>query len=223
MTETLRRNVLMPRHAPKTSTALTEIRARRWVPALIAGMVCVGLAAGCTPVGVAVGAGATAATAAQQEKGFTQAVTDVGIQAEINNALFQADHVLFGRVNLSVTEARVLLTGRVPTPEDRVEATRLTWQVQGVQEVINELQVDDSSSIVDAARDQLIAATLRQKLIFDSAVRSINYSIATVNGRIYLFGIARSADELDRVVNHGRNVKYVRDVTSYVRIAEPRT
>ena len=145
------------------------------------------------------------------------------IQAEINNALFQADHVLFGRVNLSVTEARVLPTGRVPTPEDRVEATRLTWQVQGVQEVINELQVDDSSSIVDAARDQLIAATLRQKLIFDSAVRSINYSIATVNGRIYLFGIARSADELDRVVNHGRNVKYVRDVTSYVRIAEPRT
>ena len=146
----------------------------------------------------------------------------MGIQTEVNNALFQADHVLFGRVSLSVTEARVYLTGRVPTPEDRVEATRLTWQVQGVQEVINELEVDDSSSIVDAARDQLIGATLRQKLVFDSAVRSINYSIATVNGRIYL-GIARSAEELDRVVNHGRNVRYARDVTSYVRVAEPKT
>ena len=213
----------MPRPASRPTPPALRARWTKPTASLAAGLILLAAASGCSPVGVAVGAGATAATAAQQEKGFKQAVTDVGIQTEVNNALFQADHVLFGRVSLSVTEARVYLTGRVPTPEDRVEATRLTWQVQGVQEVINELQVDDSSSIVDAARDQLIGATLRQKLVFDSAVRSINYSIATVNGRIYLFGIARSAEELDRVVNHGRNVRYARDVTSYVRVAEPKT
>ena len=206
----------MPRPASRPTPPAPAPRWTKPTASLAAGLI-LAAASGCSPVGVAVGAGATAATAAQQEKGFKQAVT-TWIRDRGQRALPGGSRAV--RPGQSVRRGAGVPHGAGADPEDRVEATRLTWQVQGVQEVINELQVDDSSSIVDAA-DQLTGA-LRQP-VFDSAVRSINYSIATVQGRIYLFGIARSVEELDRVVNHGRNVRYARDVTSYVRVAEPKT
>jgi osmotically-inducible protein OsmY len=93
--------------------------------------------AGCTPVGVAVGAGAAGATATQKEKGFAAAVDDTRIRAELNALFFRTDADLFQRVSFTVEEGRVLLTGRVVKPESRVEATKLTWTVRDVREVIN--------------------------------------------------------------------------------------
>lgn len=175
------------------------------------------LAAGCTPAGVAVGAGAATANASQKEGGLPQALIDVRIRTEINHYLFQKDVDLFSAVSLSVGEGRVLLTGAVTKPETRIEAARLAWQAEGVREVINEIQVTDESSLIDKARDSWITAQVRQKLLFDQDVRSINFSIDTVNGVVYLFGVAQSAVESDRVVNHARNVRYVRNVVSYLR------
>ena len=48
----------------------------------------------------------------------------------------------------------------------------------------------------------------------------VNYSIETINGVIYVMGIAQSQDELDRVVNHARNISGVQRVVSYVRLKD---
>src|SRR5690606_31016580 len=98
--------------------------------------------AACTPLGIAVGAGATAGVAAQQEGGLNAAASDAGIRAQINQLWFEKDIEMMRRVGLSVSNGRVLLTGVVPKPEDRVEAVRLVWQVQGVREDINEIRAD---------------------------------------------------------------------------------
>jgi len=175
------------------------------------------LAGGCTPVGVAIGAGATAATASQSERGLKGTAEDIAIKTEINHYLFQKDVDLFSAVGLSVEDGRVLLTGSVPKPEDRIEAARLAWQADGVREVINEIQVVDKSDIVDKARDTWIETQLETKMLFDSGISSINYDVDTVNGTVYLFGIAQDSAELQRVINHARNLEYVRNVVSYVR------
>ncbi len=46
----------------------------------------------------------------------------------------------------------------------------------------------------------------------------MNYSIETVNGVVYLIGVAQSQEELDRVINHARQISYVRRIVSHVRI-----
>jgi osmotically-inducible protein OsmY len=57
----------------------------------------------------------------------------------------------------------------------------------------------------------------------DASVRSINYSIDVVGGTVYLMGIARSQAELDRVLNHARNLPYVKQVVNYVLLkGDPR-
>ncbi|MDA1310624.1 MAG: BON domain-containing protein [Proteobacteria bacterium] len=186
----------------------------------VMGMALFGLAA-CSPTGIAVGAGASVATATQTDKGIRSTATDLRIRTEINHYLFQKDVDLFGAVGLAVERGRVLLTGAVQKPENRIEATRLAWQADGVREVINEIQVRDTASLTDRARDIVTNKRLQGTLLLDKDVKSINYSTDTVNGIVYLFGLARDQSELDRVINHARNIEYVAKVVSYVSLLKP--
>ncbi|KAA5605102.1 BON domain-containing protein [Roseospira marina] len=177
-------------------------------------------AAGCTPIGAVVGAGAMAGTAASEERGLGGAVDDAGIQAEINQLWLSHDLGLFRRVDMTVREGRVLLTGAVPDPETRVEAVRLAWEAEGVREVINEIEVDDTSTLVDQAADAAIATKLETRLMFDRDVRAINYSVDVVNGTVYLMGVAQDQGELNRAVAYARDMRGVRRVISYVRMKD---
>jgi osmotically-inducible protein OsmY len=87
--------------------------------------------------------------------------------------------------------------------------------------VINEIQVHDTTSLADRARDLVISKLLQGTLLLDKDVKSINYSADTVNGIVYLFGLARGQSEIDRVINHARNIAYVAKVVSYVSLLKP--
>jgi osmotically-inducible protein OsmY len=87
-----------------------------------------------------------------------------------------------------------------------------------VAEVINEIEVVDPGGVEAYAYDVWISTQLRTKLLFDKEIMSINYSVETVGGTVYLMGFAESLDELMRVEAHARNLPYVRRVVSYVRV-----
>jgi osmotically-inducible protein OsmY len=91
-----------------------------------------------------------------------------------------------------------------------------------VREVIDEIKVGEGGGIGTYARDVLIANELRAKLLFDRNIQSINYSIETVGGVVYLMGIAQNQAELDRVTGYARNISYVQRVVSYVRLKSER-
>ena len=94
----------------------------------------------CAAPGILAGA-ATAGLAVAQERSIGTVIDDTAIELQIQHYLLQASDGLFIRVGIEVHEGRVLLTGVVPAPDDRVEAVRQAWQVNGVLEVINEVQV----------------------------------------------------------------------------------
>lgn len=174
-------------------------------------------------VGAAVGAGAAGGITIAQERSVGAAIDDGVIQANVNHQLLQHSEQLFSKVGIEVVEGRVLLTGVVPSPDDRVTATRLSWKVKGVQEVLNELEVSDKSSIVDFAKDTWITTQLHGRLLADQDVSDINYNVETVNGVIYLFGIAQDEGELQRVTAHARTIKGVSKVVSHVLVkTDPR-
>ena len=162
-----------------------------------------------------VGAAATTGLAIAEERSVGDAVDDLTIRAELNQLFFEKDIELYQDVSFSVIEGRVLLKGSVLTPEDRVQALRLAWQADGVREVINEIQVTDESGILDYARDTWISAQLKGKLLVDVDVLSINYSVETVNGTVYIMGIAQNEDELARVIEHARSIEDVKRVVSH--------
>ncbi len=180
------------------------------------------LIAGCVPVGIATGVGATAGIASAKEGGIRSAVTDTAIRARINDYWFKHDTEMFSKVKLTVDQGRVLLTGIVQKPEHRVEAVRLAWQAKGVKQVINEIQVGKSEGISGFANDKWITSQIRTQLIFNKYIQSINYSVDTVGSVVYLMGVAQSEKELQRAINVARKVKGVKQVVSYVKmVGEP--
>ena len=177
-----------------------------------------GLQSGCA--GLVVSAGATAGSAALQERGFGTAVDDTVIRAKIAAAYLQ-DSVDFKLISIEAHQGRVLLTGTTPRAKDRVDAVHLAWQVDGVKTVINEISIEQGGGILGLARDKWVGAQLRLKITFDTTVKAINYAIDTVNGTVYLMGIAQNQAELNRVKNHARGLDYVRRVISHVRLKKP--
>lgn len=174
---------------------------------------------GCTPLGMATTAGAAGGIAAAREGGFTQTAIDTRITLEISELWFKYNVDAFRKLNLTVEQGRVLVSGVVQNPDHRVEAIRLAWQPEGVQQVINEVRVADSDGITGFARDSWISSSLRTKMIFDKEIQSINYTIETVQGTVYLMGIAQDRAELNKVIAHARDTSYVRQVVSYVKMA----
>ena len=172
-------------------------------------------------VAAVIGVGATAGTAAMEERGLSGAADDTALRLRINALLSNKDERLWRKVGMQVYMGRVLLTGTVETEAMRAEAVRLAWSAKGVKEVINELQLADSGSASGFARDTWISTQLKSALLFDKQVSSINYSIETVRGTVYLIGLAQNRVELDRVMNHARGLSYVKKVVNYVQIKRP--
>ncbi len=168
--------------------------------------------------GIATGAGVAIGTAAVQEGGVSRALSDARIQTEINNLWFRADVNMFAKLDLTINQGRVLITGVVQDPAHRVEAVRLAWQPSGVIQVINEVKVADSEGVIGFAKDAWISTRLRSALVLDRDVESINYSIDTVQGSVYLMGFAQNQIELNHVIGVARTIENVKQVVSYVKI-----
>ena len=168
--------------------------------------------------GVAAGAGASLGVAAAQEGGIGRAATDARIQIAINDLWFRHNVEMFRKLDITVNQGRVLLTGVVQDPEHRVEAVRLAWQPSGVKQVINEIRVAESDGITGFARDTWITTRLRTSITFDRNIQSINYSIDTVQGIVYLMGFAQNQAELNRVIEKARTIPDVKQVVSYVKL-----
>lgn len=177
--------------------------------------------AGCVPL--AIGAGAATGVAVAEERSVGAALDDTTIRLNVGALMLKEDEQLASMVDIEVLEGRVLLTGSVRTANDRVSATMITWRSAGVKEVINELQVKDKSTLGNLANDSWITTKLRAKILANTSISDLNYSIETVNGVVYLLGIAKNQQELDAVTNYARNLSGVVRVVSYVRVKDQKS
>lgn len=169
----------------------------------------------CVPV--IVGGAATTGVAAAQERTVGTALDDQTIHSKLTGSYFTKSDSLFSGVGVEVNEGVVLLTGQVKTQDDAIEAVKLAWQVPGVKEVINEIQVSERPNAQNFAQDTWITSQVKSRLILEKRVKAVNYSVETVNNVVYLIGIAQNAEELERAVLVASRVKGVQQVVSHVR------
>ena len=181
-------------------------------------LLCTLALSGCA--GAVVGVSTAAVAASTTEKGFSTSVSDGVIFTKLKDRFIQVNSSLLTSADVTVNEGAVLLTGKVKTPEDKIEATKLAWEIKGVREVINELQVTDTSSIKDIAKDLAASATLRGKMIADVDISSLNFSIDVVNGIVYLSGVASTPQEKNKVVSHAENLRFAQEVVNYIILAK---
>jgi osmotically-inducible protein OsmY len=174
---------------------------------------------GC-PVAIVGGLAAAggAGYAANQERGAVGAFDDMAIKTNIQNAWLQTNPLMQRDFTITVYEGRTLLTGMSPNPELKAQAAQIASQIPGVRSIYNEIEVAPGEGAWASVKDTWISSQIRSNLVFASQVRSVNYTIETVNGSVYLIGSARTQAELDRVTEAARNVPNVKRVVSYVEL-----
>jgi osmotically-inducible protein OsmY len=173
-------------------------------------------------------AGTIGARIALREKTFDNTKNDLNIGYETVKKFSLAKLKVPGNsINILVNERRVLLTGIVSDYEMVKKAKKLAWEVQGVKEVINEIQVAKNKSQFNGfrifAKDLIITSQINARSLIKKDVSTLNVKINTVNSTVYLFGVAQNQIEIDRITRLVAKTKGVKKVVSHIiEINDPR-
>ena len=154
--------------------------------------------------------------AASKEKGFGTSINDQLIKTKISNLIYKYNKDLIADTKIFVNSGSVLFTGKLNFPNDKIEFTKLAWNIRGVKEVNNEIQITDISSIKNVARDIASLGEIRSRLISDKSINSINFSIDVVNDKAYISGVAADQVEMNLVKNHASSARFIKEVYNYI-------
>ena len=174
----------------------------------------------CSPSGILASGGGTAMVVAEGDRSLGTVVDDATIKVNVSAKFLDAGNNLFVNINTTVLEGRVLLTGLVNNQEERIEAVRLVWEVEGINEVINEIEIGNRESIKDYASDLWINTQAKGLAAKTIGLRSVGYNFETIKGKLYIAGITSRPDQLEELVNALKTIKGVKEIINYVIIKE---
>jgi len=115
-------------------------------------------------------------------------------------------------LNVKVIDGTALLSGRVENAEDKLKLTKFAWETAGIKAVRNDIVIADETSFKQRAKDILISSQLSAALLINKKINSRNYNLETINGKIYIYGMARSKEELDEVLKEAKIIAEVNEV-----------
>ena len=171
---------------------------------------------GCSPSSILATGGGTAMVVAEGDRTLGTVVDDATIKINIAAKFLNAGNNLFVDINTTVLEGRVLLTGLIDNQELRIEAVRLVWEIEGVREVINEIEIGNREGIKDYAKDLWINTQARGVAAKTIGLRVVGYNFETINGKIYIAGITTKPDQLDMLIESLKTIKGVTEIINYV-------
>lgn len=168
---------------------------------------------------------ATSSTiAAAKDQSISETIDDIKISTKIKASFIKNNfRELYTKIKVEVEQGRVLLTGIIDKKEDALKAVELVWDIEGVREVINELIIDKKSDhfdLVQYTKDAMITSQIKARTFVNRDIKWVNYTIITVNNIVYIFGLVRSEEELEKVTSIASQINGVERVVCHVKIKE---
>jgi osmotically-inducible protein OsmY len=193
---------------------MKQTQTRRLLMAGVAAAVVAGALSGCA---AAIVGGAVAGGMVATDRRTTGAqIDDQNIELRAANNLAAT----FGdRAHLNVTSynAQVLITGEVPTAQDKQLAEQIVSRVANVRSIVNELAVMPNSTISQRSSDSLITAQVKASMIDTSDIFATLFKVVTERGTVYLMGRVTQR-EADRATEIVRGVSGVQRVVRVLEI-----
>ena len=123
-------------------------------------------------------------------------------------------------INPKVLDGNIYLSGRVDEPEEKLKIIKMAWETKGVRSVQSTITIKGKSNFKSTTKDILITSQLKTALIFDKLTKASNYTIDTINAKIYIFGIAMTKKEKEKVISEANQIHGVEDVISSIYLVE---
>lgn len=164
---------------------MNSISARLAAAGLLTVLAAGGLA-GCAAA-VLGGAAAVGTLAAVERRSAQTRIADQGIEVRAGNRATELVGER-GRVNVVSYYRKVLLTGEVPTEDDRRKVQAAVAAVPEVVGVVNELAVMPVVSMNQQSDDTLLSGRVKSKLLGSNGVPANSIKVVTERGTVYLMG-----------------------------------
>ena len=188
---------------------MTNFPIKRLVLALASAVLLSGALTACIPLVIG-GAAAGGSLVVTDRRTSGAQLEDEGIELRSSSRL-RGNLVERAHINVTSYNRQVLLTGEVPTAEDKQLAGQTVTSVENVASVINELGVLGNSSLVQRSSDVLISGRVKAMLIDAADLYSNSFKVVTERGTTYLMGrvTQREADRGTEVVRSTPGVQKV--------------
>tara|TARA_B100001123_G_C15093563_1_gene940636 strand:+ start:168 stop:761 length:594 start_codon:yes stop_codon:yes gene_type:complete len=147
-------------------------------------------------------------------------IDDSIMQKNLNAKIVKKNTSYFLSVKTKILDGRIFITGKVDTVEEKLQITKLAWEVKGARSVKNDLQIKEKFNFKRSAKDVLITSQLRAALISSKKIKAVNYNIDTYKKKIYVYGIAQSDEERSEVINEAKQILDVEDVIASIFLVE---
>ena len=139
-------------------------------------------------------------------------IDDTIMQKNLVARLSLSEKKYFLSIQVEVLDGRIFLSGKVDKPEEKIKITKLAWETKGVREVKNAITIKGNSNFRQTAKDILITGQLRTALILNKKTKARNYTLETINKKIYIFGIAMDNEEKKEVLFEAEKIYDVEKV-----------
>jgi osmotically-inducible protein OsmY len=139
-------------------------------------------------------------------------IDDTIMQKNLVTRLILNKKKYFLSIQVEVLDGRIFLTGKVNEPEEKIKITKFAWETKGAREVKNAITIKGQTNFKGTAKDILITSQLRTALIFNKITKSGNYTLETINKKIYIFGIAMNNEEKKEVIAEAKKIYDVNEV-----------
>ena len=146
-------------------------------------------------------------------------IDDTIMQKNLSARLALADKKYFLSIQSEVVDGRIFLSGKVDEPEEKIKITKMAWETKGVRSVKNAITIKGQTTFKSTAKDILITSQLRTALILNKKTKARNYTLETINKKIYIFGIAMTKEERQEVVNEANKIYDVEKVIPSIYLA----
>ncbi len=174
----------------------------------------------CSPINILATGTSAGAVVAESNRTVGEAVDDTAIKIKIAERYAKSKKGIFLDVNSTVKLGKVYLTGIVESQDARVEAVKLVWEINGVDEVINEIEVGNSQNLKDYSNDLWITTQIKTKTITSLGLDYITFNFESINGKVFVMGIASNKDESEKVIEIIRDVKGVKSIVNHIIIKD---
>ena len=135
---------------------------------------------------------------------------DNAIQLKASNRI---DDNLGERVHVNTTSynRQLLLTGEVPTAQDKQLVEKVVSGVENVRTVVNELAVMGNSNFTQRSSDGLVTSRVKGNLVDAKDLFANSFKVTTEHGTVYLMGrvTQREANRATEVVSGTTGVQRV--------------
>ena len=147
-------------------------------------------------------------------------IDDSIMQKRLNARILGKDKKYFLLVKSKVIDGRIFLTGKVDSPEEKLQITKIAWETKGTRSVRNDIKIKEEFNFKQSAKDILITTQLRTALIVNKNIKATNYQIDTYKKKIYIYGIAQTSEEKDLVISEAKEILDVENVIASIILVE---